>query len=307
MKYPISKEFFPYSHMVAPANHPRIAGFLGSLMRPPRRLFRDREVRVVKESCTSFDGASVELLVFDPYGIEEPAPCLLYFHGGGFVFGAAGHHYRMAKRYALETPCKLIFVEYRLAPRHPHPCPSEDCYAALLYAYENAARLHIDPEKIAVGGDSAGGALAAAVCQMARDRGKKIPCFSLLIYPVTDRRMQTASQINYTDTPMWNSRLNRKMWQSYTQKEPVENLAYASPMETSSFAALPPAYVESAEFDCLHDEALAYAAALCDAGIEAEVYETKGTMHGYDTVEKSPTAKAALIHRIAYMQKKFYG
>ncbi len=307
MKYPINKEFFPYSRFAPPIQNAKIAGWMGSMMKPPRWIRHDREVSVTKKYGTSFDGAEVEILLFEPYGMEKPAPCLVYYHGGGFFFGGAGYHYKLAKRYALETPCKVAFVQYRLAPKNPHPIPSEDCYAALRWTFENAEELNVDKTQIAVGGDSAGGALAAAVCQMARDRGTDRPLFQLLVYPVIDRRMQTESCQKYTDTPMWNSRLSAKMWQGYVQDGNAPDIAYASPMEATSFHDLPGAYVETAEFDCLHDEGVAYAEALCRAGIMVELNETKGTMHGYDVVEKAPTAKASVSARIKYMQSCFYG
>lgn len=305
-KYPINKEFSPYSHLAPPIQNAKMAGWMGSLMKPPRWIWHNHEVSITKALVRSYDGAEIEIMIFDPYGIEEPAPCLVYYHGGGFFFGGAGYHYKLAIRYALETPCKVIFVQYRLAPKHPHPTPAEDCYAALQWTVANADRLNVDKTAIAVGGDSAGGALAAAVCQMARDRDTDLPCFQLLVYPVTDRRMQTESCQRFIDTPMWNTKLSAKMWQGYVQDEKAPHMAYASPMEASSFEKLPRAYVETAEFDCLHDEGVAYAEALRQSGVSVELNETKGTMHGFDIVEKAPTTKAAVADRIKYMKCFFY-
>ena len=245
------------------------------------------------------------MLLFEPRGIVENSPCLVYYHGGGFFFGAAWYHYKIAKRYALEVGCKLAFVQYRLAPKNPHPTPSEDCYAALKWTFENSSRLGIDKNRIAVGGDSAGGALAAAVCQMARDRGTDMPCFQLLVYPVTDRRMDTESNRKFIDTPMWNSTLSAMMWQGYVQDENLSNIAYASPMEANSFAGLPDAYVETAEFDCLRDEGIAYADALKAAGVDVVLNETKGTMHGFDAATGATVSKNAVARRIQYMKKMF--
>ena len=308
MKYPINKEFSPYSRMTPPIQNAKMAGWMGSKMKPPRwvQKNRDCEVSIKKENIKSYDGAEISVVVIDPYGLEEVSPCLVYFHGGGFFFEGAGYHYKLVKQYALECECRVIFVQYRLAPKNPHPTPVEDCYAALRWTFENAARLKIDQEKIAVGGDSAGGALAAAVCQIARDRGAEMPLFQLLVYPVTDRRMQTESCKKYTDTPMWNAKLSAKMWRGYVQNENAPDIAYASPMEATSFVDLPSAYVETAEFDCLHDEGLAYAQALQAAGVMVELNETKGTMHGFDIVEKAETTKRAVAERISYMKNQFY-
>ena len=308
MKYQINKEFSPYSRFAPPIRNAKMAGWMGSMMKPPRwvRKNRDREVSVTKELLISYDGvADIEMLIFEPYGIEEPVPCLVYYHGGGFFFGGAGYHYKLAKQYALETPCKVIFVQYRLAPKNPHPIPVEDCYEALRWTFDNAEYLKMDKEKIAVGGDSAGGALAAAVCQMARDRGTDMPLFQLLVYPVTDRRMNYDSCRKFTDTPMWNAKLSVKMWQGYVQDENAPDIAYASPMEAETFENLPSAYVETTEFDCLHDEGIAYAEVLRKAGVAVELNETRGTMHGFDIVEKAPTTRAAVKARIEYMKKIF--
>jgi acetyl esterase/lipase len=266
----------------------------------------DYEVSIKKENIKSYDGAEISVVVIDPYGLEEVSPCLVYYHGGGFFFEGAGYHYKLAKQYALECECRVIFVQYRLAPKNPHPTPAEDCYAALRWTFDNAARLKIDQEKIAVGGDSAGGALAAAVCHMARDRGTDMPLFQLLVYPVTDRRMNYDSCRKYTDTPMWNAKLSVKMWQGYVQDENAPDIAYASPMEAQSFEKLPSAYVETAEFDCLHDEGIAYAEALRKADVSVKLNETRGTMHGFDIVEKAETTKRAVAERISYMKHQFY-
>ena len=221
------------------------------------------------------------------------------------MFGAAGYHYRLAKEYALRARCCVLFVQYRLAPRYPYPIPAEDCFAALQWTLNNALRLGISEEKIAIGGDSAGGALAAAASLMARDRLGYKPRFQLLIYPVTDRRMQTESMRLYHDTPMWNSALSRMMWDAYLPFPSWGNIAYASPAEAASLADLPPAYVEVAEFDCLRDEGIAYARALREAGVEVALCRTKGTMHGYDIAADSRTARIAAARRVKYMKEKF--
>lgn len=305
MKYPISKEYFPYTLFSPPVQNAKMAGFMGSLMKPPHWIWKDKEVSVYKELIKSYDEKEIEVLIFEPCNNSEVDSCLVYYHGGGFFFGAAGYHYRLAKKYVLDTPCKLVFVQYRLAPKNPHPTPSEDCYVALEWTFENAERLKVSKNKIAVAGDSAGGALAAAVCQMARDRKTKMPLFQLLIYPVTDRRMITDSCKKYTNTPMWNSKLSKKMWQGYVQDENATNIAFASPMDADSFDKLPPAYLETAEFDCLHDEGIAYGKALENSGVKVYINETKGTMHGFDIVKKAPTTVSAVEKRIEFMKNAF--
>lgn len=304
-KYAISKEYALCRLFKAPAGNAKVASFFGSFLKTPKRLFRDPEMDARRITIPGYGGDEIEILLFSPGSLDSDAPCLVYFHGGGFLFPAAGPQYDVAVRYAKETPCKLVFVQYRLTPKHRFPIPVEDCYCGWKWTYDNAGQLGIDRKKIAVGGDSAGGCLAAAVSLMARDRSGIKPRFQLLVYPVTDRRMETASQKNYTDTPMWNSRLSEKMWQAYLPEKDFAEIAYASPMEAASFADLPDAYVETAEFDCLHDEGIGFAKALEKAGVPVTVNQTEGTVHGYDVITKAPTTQKSIAARIAYMREKF--
>ncbi len=217
-----------------------------------------------------------------------------------------GYHYALVRQYSLKVCCVVVFVQYRLAPENPFPKPVEDCFAAFNWAVENANELSADKNKIAVGGDSAGGSLAAAVCLMARERGANMPIFQLLVYPVTDRRMQTESYKKYTDTPMWNSKLSAIMWRGYIQDENAPNIEYASPAEATDFKNLPCAYVETAEFDCLHDEGVAYAKKLREFGVDVELNETQGTMHGFDIAKKAKTTRKAVEARTAFMKARFF-
>ncbi|MBQ8642830.1 MAG: alpha/beta hydrolase [Clostridia bacterium] len=305
-KYPIKKEFFPFTLLTPPIRDPESAGKMGEMMKPPGWLWRDKEISTRCETIEGYRGEPIEVFVMEPRNIETDN-CLIYYHGGGFFFEGAGYHYKNAKTYALHVPCKVLFVQYRLAPKHPFPVPAEDSYGALLWAYENAEKLGISRDKIAVGGDSAGGCLTAAVTQMARDRRAGINIrFQLLLYPFVDQSMDTDSNRRFTDTPMWNSTLSLKMAGGYVQSRDVENFVYASPME-GDCADLPPAYIETAEFDCLHDDGIHYADKLRDAGIAVELNETEGTMHGFDIVQKAPTTKAAVAARIDYMRRGFTG
>ena len=304
-KYPINKEFYPQANFYNPIRSARLAGWVGSLFKPPKKLFKDKDMRVTRETVKSYDGGEFEILVFEPYAILEKSPCLVYIHGGGFIFGAGDYNYKIAKEYALSLGAKLIFVNYRLAPKHPHPTPAEDCYTGLRFAFENAEKYGIDKTKIGVAGESAGGCLSAAVCLMARDRGTDMPCFQLLIYPVTDITMDTDSNRRFTDTPVWNSELSKMMWPAYVPDRSRDDICYAAPMQEKYFGDLPPAYVETAEFDCLHDEAINYANAMKEAGVLVEINETRGTMHGFDSMLDAPTTRKVVATRIEFMKKHF--
>lgn len=254
----------------------------------------------VESRCTqifSGDGAAIRLTIYRPEGLASAAPCLVYFHGGGFCVRDAGYIHRYAAQYALRAQCAVVLVHYRTADTAPFPTPFEDCYAAVRWVWDNALNLQIDRARLAVGGDSAGGALAAACALRARDEGGPSLCFQLLIYPVTDCRMATPSMRKYIDSPMWNARLNQKMWELYLRNGADGTLEYAAPMLAHDFSDLPPAYIEVEEFDCLHDEGVAYAHALNEAGVEVQLEDVKGTFHGFDVFTGKEISKAMVQKR----------
>ena len=306
-KYPINREFFPFSKFT-PSVSRRFVSLAQKGMRTPGFVFRDPGIDVRRQKIPVFREGEIDLLIFTPKGIQTPAPCLVIIHGGGFVFEAAGSHYRHALTYAKEARCVVAFVLYRLAPEYPFPYPQEDCYAAYCRLSERAEELGIDRSRIGIGGDSAGGTLAVTTCMMARDRIHAVhPVFQLLIYPWLDDRNVSESYTKFTDTPMWNSTLSKKVSPLVNPDPSATPLAYRSPVEADSFDNLPPAYIEAAEFDALHDDAIYYAELLTKAGVPAELHEPGGTMHGFDSKVSAPTTRAMLQKRTEYMRRLFYG
>ncbi len=251
------------------------------------------------------DGTPVRLTIYRPEGLDWAAPCLVYFHGGGFCVRDVGYIHRYAAQYAQGARCVVVFVHYRTADAAPFPTPFEDCYAALGWVWDNAPKLRLDRARIAVGGDSAGGTLAAACALRSRDEGGSKLCFQLLVYPVTDSRMETASMQNYTDSPLWNAELNRKMWELYLRDGDHGMPQYAAPMLSDDLSGLPPAYVEVEEFDCLHDEGAAYAKALEAAGVAVQLEDVKGTFHGFDFFAGKEISKAMVEKRTQALQQAF--
>lgn len=302
-KYDTHPDFAPISRFQPPVN-PVILPICNAALSIPM-VRSDREVVITKGKLESCDGALVPYLFFEPVGLKRPSPCLVYFHGGGFAIKAAPYHYQLARTYAKEAGCKVLFVDYRLAPKYPFPIPAEDCFAAYRWVLKQVETLGLDKARIAVGGDSAGGNLAAACCLMARDRGLPLPCFQMLIYPATDRRMETESMKQFEDTPMWNAQKNRAMWPLYLPNPEAGPVEYASPMEAPSLAGLPDAYVETAEFDCLRDEGINYANALKSAGCSVELNETRGTVHGFDTLLGSGVVKSCVVCRVQALKNAF--
>jgi len=304
-KYPISKEFFPFNKFAPPMSR-KFVLLAQKHMKTPKLLWQDPELDVQTRRIPGYQGGEIEVFIISPKDLPAPAPCLVNFHGGGFVFEGYNSHYQMAMAYAKAGRCKVVYVRYRLAPRHPFPVPQEDCYAALCWVHDHAAELGVDPSRIAVGGDSAGGTLSVTACLMARDRGAAVrPAFQLLVYPWLDGRNVSDSYRKYTDTPMWNSTLSAKVGPIINPDPAAIPLAYRSPVEADSHADLPPAYIEVAEFDCLHDDGVLYAKLLQDNGIPVEFHEAKGTMHGFDTVFNAPTSQAMLAKRTAYIRQMF--
>ena len=304
MKYNIDPELELISKIKMP-NNPKLLPLMNAVCRG--FLCKSDDKVTVKRYGMPGYGASLVVHVIEPNQVEntvKPLPCLVLFHGGGFMLRASGGHYKLAKEYAYKLPCKVVYVDYRLAPKHPFPVPAEDCFAAYRWTLFHAERLGIDKNNVFLGGDSAGGNLAAAVTLMARDRKYPAPKGVLLIYPVTDRRMITASMKKYTDTPVWDAKLNRIMWQCYLGKEEPQPVEYASPAEAKDVSKFPPTYMEVAELDCLHDEGLAFCEKLKEAGVTTEFHEIKGGCHGYETATDSLLVQSCMDMRIAWMRKR---
>lgn len=305
MKYKINKEFFPFSHFRPPINEKFLAVAV-PYMKTPKFIFKDKSVDVQRYEIQSYDGENIECFLMSPCGVGESAPCLIYLHGGGFVLEAAGYHYKNAMHYAKEVGCRVMFVNYRLAPKYAHPVFFEDCYAAMSYMYANAQLLGIDILRIGIGGDSAGAALAVGVCIMARDREHPVRlCFQMLAYPFLDARNNSESCKKFVDTPMWNSRLSARIATMTRADVSRSDYVYYSPVEAEDLGRMPPAYIETAEFDCLHDDGILYADKLGAEGIPVVLNETVGTMHGFDIMQNAKTTKDALAARVRFMKKYF--
>ena len=292
-KYPIDNSFGIFSRFTPPLGRGALALARAALTLCPKGLHGS--VTAVKLNC-----CGVRTRLISPREGAEKLPCLVYFHGGGFVFKAAGYHYRNVKTYAAQAGCRVLLVDYRLAPKNPYPAPVEDCFAAYSFLLTHAEAYGVDRNNIAVGGDSAGACLAAEVVRLAREQQLAMPRLCMLIYPVLDARMQTPSMKRFSDTPMWNARLNAKMWRYYLNGQP-----YSSPSEWEDVSYFPPVYMETAEFDCLHDEGIQFAEKLRAQGVRVAVNETHGTMHGYDIASRSPITQEHLVRRTAALRAAF--
>ena len=225
-------------------------------------------------------GGEIPVRVYTPNG-SAPFPVLVYFHGGGWVIGSIETHDPICRTLANAARCIVVSVEYRRAPEHTYPAAADDAYAATAWAFEQATTFDGDPARIAVGGDSAGGNLAAVVTQMVRDRGAPSPIFQLLVYPVMDYDFSTSSYRDNADGYFLTQATMRWFWKLYLANEADGTHPYASPLRAPDVSGLPPGLVITAEDDPLRDEGEAYAARLRDAGVSMATSRYDGMVHGF--------------------------
>jgi acetyl esterase len=223
----------------------------------------------------------IPVRVYRP-SLAQDLPALLFFHGGGFVICNLDTHDRACRMLANASGCVVVSVDYRLAPEHKFPAAAEDAYAATRYVGEHAAEFGIDPNRIAVGGDSAGGNLATVVALMARDRGGPSLKFQLLIYPVTDFTVHaTESEREYGHGHFLDIELMDWFADQYFATESDRHLPYGSPIKATNLQSLPPAMVITCECDPLRDQGEAYADKLRDAGVAVVVKRYEGMIHPF--------------------------
>lgn len=222
----------------------------------------------------------IPVRVYTPNG-EPPFPGLVYFHGGGWVIGDLETHDQVCRALANGAGCVVVAVDYRLAPENKFPAAAEDCYAATQWVARNAAASGIDPTRIAVAGDSAGGNLATVVSLMARDRKGPGLVLQLLVYPVTDSSLDTPSYSENAQGYLLTREAMQWFWNHYVRDTADRENPYAAPLRAQQLAGLPPALVITAEFDPLRDEGEAYGARLREAGVPTQVTRYDGMIHGF--------------------------
>ena len=233
-------------------------------------------------------GSGVGVRLFRPadQAAGTAGPALLWIHGGGYVIGNAEMDDQLCARFSKKLGITVAAVEYRLAPEHPYPAALQDCFSALTWL---AGLPGVDPARVAIGGASAGGGLAAALALWARDRGSSgfTPVFQLLVYPMLDDRSSlTADKPGYR---LWNTRANRFGWSAYLG---AADPRVAVPARRDDLGGLAPAWIGVGTNDLFHDEDLAYAERLKAAGVPCDVEVVPGAFHGFDVwAAKSPVAQ----------------
>jgi acetyl esterase len=264
-----------------------------------------RGVMVQTDAAKAADGAALPVVIYRPKdAAADPVPVVVNFHGGGWVSGDPKQSEWWASSVAAEAGVVVVSVDYRLAPEHPFPGPPEDCYDTVRWVVEHAGELRVDPERLAVMGDSAGGNLAAVVSLMARDRGGPRIALQVLIYPSVDLAGEFPSEHENANAPILTSKDLANTPHVYFHdcgRELTD--PYASPLR-AEHAGLPPALIQTAQFDPLRDHGPAYAEALRAAGVPVRLTNYVDAVHGYISLPGLvPAARQALAEAVASVRE----
>ncbi|TNE37481.1 MAG: alpha/beta hydrolase [Alphaproteobacteria bacterium] len=244
--------------------------------------------------------------IYQPIGMEGALPVLIYYHGGGWVIGSPDTHDGLCRMIANDGPFVVISVDYRMGPEHRFPAAVDDAYAALNWTVDNIADFGGDTEKIAVGGDSAGGNLSAVVCLVAREEGSYMPRFQWLIYPATDMRMNAPSHNAYGEGYFLTKPLMQWFRGHYLNDDADQLDWRASPLLAESLKDLPPALIQTAGYDPLQDEGKAYAERLNEEGGAASYTHYSGMIHGFINLGGAiDEAKTCIKEGVEALRKAF--
>ena len=255
------------------------------LLMPLMRTPRAPEVLVQNVHIPGQDDRTrIRLRVYKPESLAPPTPVLVWLHGGGYVMGRPELDDVRCTQYVRESGITVVSVDYRCAPGHPFPAALEDSYSSLKWVESHSQEVSVDAKRIAIGGESAGGGLAASLVQLAHDRQEIKPVFQLLVYPMLDDRTVLRTYVGDSDSLIWNQKSNRFGWESYLGKKcgAADVPEYSVPARREDLSGLPPAWIGVGTVDLFHDEDMAYAQRLKGCGVECEVHVVPGAFHGFD-------------------------
>ncbi|GAA4399144.1 hypothetical protein GCM10023168_06030 [Fodinibacter luteus] len=243
----------------------------------------------------------VDVIVYRPAGRATPSGALVWIHGGGLVIGDVEGYHETCSGLAADLGILVVSVDYRLAPEHPFPAAVDDCYAALRWVHETADELGVDRSRIAVGGDSAGGGLAASLAQVAHDGGEVPVCFQLLVYPMLDDRTVLRHDHDGRGVAVWTPSANRYGWTAYLGHPPTAGpeRPYAAAARRDDLTGLPPAWIGVGERDLFHDEDVDYARRLREAGVACELHVVPGMYHAAERFRPRVPSMAEFTRRLA--------
>jgi len=286
---------------------PQIRAGLAEMLRQQSAAAPPSDVRVEELRIPGPSGApDVRVLIYSPPSASALRAGYLQIHGGGYVLGSPEMNEIQNKALVSEIGCVVVSVDYRLAPETPHPGPVEDCYAALKWLHDNADGLGVDPGRIAIGGESAGGGLAAALALLARDRGEVPIIFQRLKYPMIDDRTVTRKPPHpYAGEFVWTAASNRFGWRSLLGCEPggPDIPAYAAAARAESLKGLPATYISTGALDIFCDENLDYAKRLLAAGVPTELHLYPGAYHGYEIAVDAEVTKRSVADALRALRR----
>lgn len=236
----------------------------------------------------------VRMLVYEPLGVAAPMPALLHMHGGGYMLGAPDASDMRSAALARDLGCVVVSIDYRLAPETRHPGPLEDCYAALEWLQDEAAALGVDPTRIGVMGESAGGGLAASLALLARDRGGPALAYQWLVYPMIDDRTGSVGEPHpYAGEYIWTAEGNAGGWRALLGETRPDG--YAAAARAEDLAGLPPALIQVGALDLFIDENMDFARRLIRAGVATELHVYAGAIHGFFSMAPASGATAQAL------------
>ena len=275
-KFEFTPELLAYLRSGAP---------LQQALKPPPLSLEQQAVVCEERFVPGLSGApDVRVLVYTPPAAAIGRPVYLHIHGGGYIIGSPEQNDGSSRSLAAELGCSVVSVAYRLAPETTFPGALEDCYAALLWLHREAGALGVDPDRIAIGGESAGGGHAAALAIYARDRGEVPICFQLLDSPMLDDRTgSTADPHPYCGEFVWPPANNRFGWRSLLGVEPggADTPEGAAPARVEDLSGLPPTFILVGAIDLFLEEGLEFARRLMRAGVSTELHVIPGAFHGF--------------------------
>lgn len=252
------------------------------------------------------EGAPIELTVLRRAGARGPGPGIYGLHGGGMVIGTRFTGLGRLVDWVTRLDAVVVTAEYRLAPEHPHPVPFEDAFAGWRWTVAHAEELGIDPRRTIVAGASAGGGLAAGVCLAARDRGVGLPAGQLLLAPMLDDRVGSASATRFGDEGTWSRASNLVGWDALLgdRRGTADVSPYAAPARATDVSGLPPTYIDCGDAEIFRDESVEYATALWRAGTSVELHVWAGGFHSFDAlVPDAAISRAAIEARRGWIAR----
>lgn len=265
------------------------------------------------EKTITQDGQTVTIHIMKPKGAKDNLPVFMFFHGGGWILGDYPTHKRLVRDLVVKSGAVAVFPDYTPSPEAQFPVAINQAYAATKWVSENGTTIGVDASRLAVAGNSVGGNMATVVALMAKD--KKVPeiAFQLLLWPVTDSDFSRPSYTQYAEGRFLTTPIMKWMWDNYTNNPEDRKSNYASPLQASTeeLSGLPPAHIQVAENDILHDEGVAYGRKLDEAGIPITLTEYKGMIHDYGMlnplshiagVQEAITQAASVLHEALFSE-----